>query len=198
MDPLPADASDAALIRASLEQPDLFTRVFDRHFVEIHAFVQRRLGARLANRIATRTFVEAFNARAAFGDRNDDARPWLFGIAVKLVARHHRRERRRLRAYARRGPSLLGDATEVALERGSPRASSRELARAIARLDYESRDALLLTEWAGLDATGVAAALNCEIAVAGRLVADARRTVSASATTRTFPSHRPSTLERTG
>ncbi len=170
-------ATDTDLIVASIDDAELFTRVFDRHYVEIHAFVQRRLGTRLANRIAARTFVEAFRARHRYTASGSDARPWLYGIAVRMIARYHRRERRLLHRYARRGPSLLSESPLAVREGVSPRASRRRAARAIARLEGSLRDALLLEAWAGLTRDEAANALGCDVDEMSRRLVLARRHV---------------------
>ncbi len=45
------------------------------------------------------TFLVAFGDRARFDPRRGGLRPWLFGIATNLVARHRRKEARH---YTRR------------------------------------------------------------------------------------------------
>ncbi len=173
-------ATDSDLIAVSLDDPAVFARIFDRHYVEIHGFVQRRLGTPLADRIAARVFVEAFRERATFNGRAD-ARPWLYGIATAQIGRHHRRERRLLRAYARRGPSLMSEAPLAARERSGPRAASRALARAVARLDGPERDALLLGAWTGFERAQLAQALGCDEREARNRLAEARRRVITTA-----------------
>lgn len=43
----------------------------------------------------------AFSKRRSYDLSYPDARPWLFGILTKLVARHHRSEATRYRALLR-------------------------------------------------------------------------------------------------
>jgi RNA polymerase sigma-70 factor (ECF subfamily) len=191
-------ATDADLIAASIDDAQLFTRVFDRHYVEIHAFVQRRLGVRLADRIATRTFVEAFRARRHYAPAGPDARPWLYGIAVRMIARYHRRERRMLRRYARRGPSLLAEPPLAARESSAPHATRRRVARAIARLDGPLRDALLLEAWAGLTRDEAAKALGCDAGEVGRRLTAARQRLAAAADFAAHPAPTPSGVRRAG
>lgn len=171
-------ATDAELIAASIDDATLFTRIFDRHFVEIHTFVQRRLGARLADRVTTRTFVDAFHTRDEYRDRGADARPWLYGIAVRHIARHHRRERRLLLAYARRGPSILREPQLAAAQRTAPDRASRVLAREIARLSNEQRDALLMASWSKLNPAQIAEATGCSARDISQRVQTARRALT--------------------
>ena len=69
----------------------------------------------------------AFDERARFDPRYDDARPWLYGIATNLLRHHFRRA-------ARRGEppvSREADFTEDALGRVEAQALGPELAAAL-------------------------------------------------------------------
>jgi hypothetical protein len=77
--------TDGELIAASLELPERFAPLFDRHHGPIHRYLERRSGARVAEDVAAETFVVAFRRRAAFDTRRADARPWLYGIAANLL-----------------------------------------------------------------------------------------------------------------
>jgi DNA-directed RNA polymerase specialized sigma24 family protein len=68
---------------------------------EIHGYVARRLGASLAEDVASETFLIAFDRRRRYDVAYPSARPWLYGIASNLVARHRRAEVRRYRALSR-------------------------------------------------------------------------------------------------
>src|ERR1700754_2641860 len=94
---------DAELIEASRMRPERFAEIFDRHFPEIHPYVDRRRGADAAADIAAEPFLVAFRKRDRFDSAKGSARPWLYGIATRLVSRHRRDELRRYRALARVG-----------------------------------------------------------------------------------------------
>ena len=81
--------------------PELFTAVYNRYIHDIHRYVAGRLDTQVADDIAAETFLVAFGRRDQFNPQRGDLRPWLFGIATNLVARHRRREARHLRALAR-------------------------------------------------------------------------------------------------
>ena len=68
---------DAALIRRSWREPERFADVFDRHYDGIHAFATRRLGASLADDVASETFLIAFDRRRRYDVAQPSARPWL-------------------------------------------------------------------------------------------------------------------------
>jgi RNA polymerase sigma factor (sigma-70 family) len=156
--------TDGDAIVASLAHPEVFAVVFDRHFSAIHRYLQRRVGREAAEELAADTFVQAFVHRATFHPERDDARPWLFGIATNLLRHHHRRERRRLQAYARTGRDPLADpgfdAVDARVDAGT---AGPALALALAALAPADRDTLLLAVWAELSYAEVADALGVPI-----------------------------------
>ncbi|GIF22847.1 DNA-directed RNA polymerase sigma-70 factor [Paractinoplanes tereljensis] len=139
-----------------------FTAIFDRHYRNIYAYVARRLGPDLAEDVASETFLIAFDRRHSYDPARGDARPWLYGIASNLVARHVRAESRRYRAMARAGAHELGglehdDAVAGRLDAAAVRG---KLAKALARLPEPVRAVLLLVAWAGLNQQEAAVALG--------------------------------------
>jgi DNA-directed RNA polymerase specialized sigma24 family protein len=82
---------DHSVIAASLERPDAFGELFERHAWELHRFLSRRLGD-LADDLLGELFVIAFERRVAYRAELADSRPWLYGIASILIRRHHRAE----------------------------------------------------------------------------------------------------------
>ena len=89
--------SDAAVIAASLEAPARFGDIFDRHATVLHRYLVRRLGPDEAEAMVGDTFRIAFERRHTYDIDRPVARPWLYGIATNLVAKHRRGEARRLR-----------------------------------------------------------------------------------------------------
>ncbi|MFV2178173.1 LCP family protein [Actinomadura sp. LOL_016] len=107
---------DAELIESSLTDPESFAALFDRYAAMLYRYVSRRLGPEAAEDVVGETFLAAFGGRHRYDLSRPDARPWLFGIATKLVARHHRAEAARYRAL-RRSPvdgAVEGPAEQVA------------------------------------------------------------------------------------
>jgi DNA-directed RNA polymerase specialized sigma24 family protein len=86
--------NDADLIERSRREPGCFAGIFDRHWEEILRYAHRRLGPDLAEDITAETFLAAFRRRDSYDTSRADARPWLYGIAVRLIARHRRAEAR--------------------------------------------------------------------------------------------------------
>lgn len=94
---------DALVIQESLERPEIFARLYDRHAAEIHRYVMRRLGDSHADDITAQTFLIAFRNRARYDVARASARPWLYGIAGNLVVDGYQP---RARHSARWGRSL--------------------------------------------------------------------------------------------
>jgi RNA polymerase sigma-70 factor (ECF subfamily) len=88
-----AEATDAELIHRSLEDPEEFREVFERHYGSVRRFAQRVVGREAGEEVAAQTFLIAFQRRASYDVGYRSARSWLFGIAYN-VARHHLRAER--------------------------------------------------------------------------------------------------------
>ena len=183
----PATADrDAAVVAESLHHPERFAAIYDRYFAEIYRYVAGRLGPDVADDLAAETFADAFRKRAQFRPSRGALRPWLYGIATNLVARHRRVEARRLNALTRAAdqpPSAdHGDLADRAAARVSAQQLRQPLARALAQLADRDRDALLLVSLADLSYEEVAAALGIPAGTVGSRLNRARRTVRAALT----------------
>ena len=177
----PASPTDAASIAASIDAPHAFAAVFERHHAPIHRYLARRLGVDLADELAAEVFAVAFAKRRRYDGSFDDARPWLFGIATRLVRRHSRQEVRELHAYARTGvdPAVPSHDERVVAEADSA-AEGPALAAALARLPRAERDVLLLYAWAELRYPEIAAALSISPGTVKSRLHRARRRVRES------------------
>jgi RNA polymerase sigma-70 factor (ECF subfamily) len=163
--------SDAELIDASLREPRSFAALFDRHADEILRYVQARVGRDLAEDVTAETFLAAFRQRATYDLARSDARPWLYGIAIRQVGRHRRAEARQRRLLAI-VPQDLGtpDFGERSAERVSAERLRPALAAVLGGLRHQDRELLLLVAWAGLSYSECAEALGITVsAVKARL-----------------------------
>src|SRR5215472_492203 len=174
-----AETDDAVLIAESARVPEFFGGLFDRHAAAIHGYIARRLDLDAADDLVAETFLVAFRHRARYDPGQRSARPWLYGIATRLISRHRRDELRFFRAIARTGidPAAGSSADPVADEgvsRADAQAVRRQLAAALPSLSGEDRDALLLiTE--GLRYEEAARALGIPPGTLSSRVARARR-----------------------
>ncbi len=158
------DPSDATAIARSLDEPEAFTVVFDRHYDVVHRYLARRVELDAATELASETFTTAFDVRRRYDAARSDARPWLLGIATNLVRHHRRSEGRRLRAYARiEVPGADGGGLLGIEQRLDASALAPVLVDALLRLSHGDRDALLMHVWADLRYEDIAAALGIPV-----------------------------------
>ena len=157
-------------------EPERYAAMFDRYYREIYAFAARRLGRDLAEDVASETFLVAYDRRDRFDPTRPDARAWLYGIAVNLIARHHRAEQRRYRAYARSAGDPESDSPIDAVADRLDAATARGLlARGLAGLSTADREVLLLVGWGGLSCQEAATALDIPAGTARSRLHRARR-----------------------
>ena len=83
---------DGALIAQWLRAPGRFGVVVDRHAPAICRYIARRLGRDAAEDLVAETFRAAFRQRARYDREPACARPWLYGIATRLIGRYRRDE----------------------------------------------------------------------------------------------------------
>ncbi|WP_433474689.1 RNA polymerase sigma factor [Spirillospora sp. CA-142024] len=154
------ELDDSKIVAASLDDPEAFGELFRRHAPRLHAYVKRRLGPPLADDLVSEAFATAFRQRARFDGRREFG-AWLWGIAAKLIARHHRQETRMYQAFARTGVDPAEDSVaDVAGDRAAAAALGPALAKALASLSAQERDAVLLLAWAEMSYAEIAATLD--------------------------------------
>jgi RNA polymerase sigma factor (sigma-70 family) len=177
------DGTDEEMLAESLRRPDAFGELYARHFTAVYRYVAGRLGPDIADDLAADTFLAAFRRRATFDTSRGMVRPWLFGIATNLVARHHRAETRWYAALARAGadPLALAGAAgcdeDLIADRVNASRVRPALTAALARLPDRDRDVLLLTAIGELSYAEVAFALGIPEGTVGSRLSRARRKI---------------------
>ncbi|BAC74048.1 sigma-70 family RNA polymerase sigma factor [Streptomyces avermitilis] len=166
---------DAEVVAQSLEQPELFARLYDRYAPDIHRYAARRLGDGAADDITADTFLTAFRIRSRYDLTRTNARPWLYGIAGNLIGKQRRAEVRALKALARTGHDPV--AASWVEDTESRIAAQGPLAGALAALPAGDRHVLLLVAWADLTYQEVAQALDIPVGTVRSRLNRARRKV---------------------
>jgi RNA polymerase sigma factor (sigma-70 family) len=170
---LDADASPDVL-----SDMDGFVALYDRYAGQLYRYAFQRVGEAAAEDVVADTFLAAFQQRHSYDPARAEVRPWLFGILTRKLARHHRAEKARYRAFSRSAPA--GDEENPA-ERVAVRVSAwalrGPLAEALRRLSKGDRDVLLLIAWADCSYDEVAAALNIPVGTVRSRLNRARRKV---------------------
>ena len=183
--PVPAarERTDAEIIRQVGTNPAAFAIVFDRYYDAINAFASRRLGPDLADDVASETFLVAFDRWRRYDPTHSSARPWLFGIASRLIAHHQRSEVRRYEAISRAAAAdvptndRLADQIAVRLD---ARAVRGRLASALKDIAAADREVLLLVAWAELSCEDTARALGIPSGTARSRLHRARKRLQAA------------------
>jgi RNA polymerase sigma-70 factor (ECF subfamily) len=190
------EESDGAVIAASLETPGVFGVVFDRHGSTLLRFLARRVDPAEAEDLLGEVFRIAFERRQAFERDRDSARPWLYGIAANLVAKHYRSEARRLRAMARVaaarvavGRLLDDDPAERAVAVADAGALWGRVAAAIGALPEAERQVLLLFAWEELSYDEIAQALGVPVGTVRSRLSRGRARLTALTQVTSLASH---------
>jgi RNA polymerase sigma-70 factor (ECF subfamily) len=150
---------------AAIATADDFETVFREHFVLVHRFIARRVGAALADDLAAEVFATAYRRRAAYQVERGSLRSWLFGIAANVLRGHWRDEQQMLELDARvahdpLGPPDAAPFADAADERVIAATLAPQIAGALAALNADQREVLLLHAWAELSHEEIAAALG--------------------------------------
>ncbi|MFD1939440.1 RNA polymerase sigma factor [Nonomuraea mangrovi] len=166
---------DADVVLRSLDEPDLFASLYDRYADDMHRYLAARLGREHAEDLVADTFLIAFNSRRSFDPARGTVRPWLYGIATNVVARHRRTEGRRLNALSKVTAESAVEGHEDGLtSRLAAEASRPELLRGLKGLSRADRDVVFLLVFGGLDYNEIAAALDIPSGTVGSRLNRAR------------------------
>ena len=160
------EESDSAVIADSLETPAAFGVIFDRYGSTLLRFLARRVEPAEAEDLLGEVFRIAFERRSTFERDRNSARPWLYGIAANVVAKHYRSEARRLRAMARVSTDRLlddDDPAERAVAAADAGARWARVMDAIGTLPEAERQVLLLFAWEELTYDEIALALGVPV-----------------------------------
>ncbi|MGH2604289.1 MAG: RNA polymerase sigma factor, partial [Dehalococcoidia bacterium] len=116
-----------------------FEALWDLHYADLFSYALRRLGDEHgASDAAAETFLVAWRR---FDAMPDDARPWLFGVARRVVANQRRGEQRREALLARVASDRQAPTGEAAGDRLA------DLVGAFNRLKASDREVLSLVVW---------------------------------------------------
>lgn len=147
-----------------MREPAVFEALYDRHATSVYRYAAQRVGDHAADDVMSETFLVAFERRSAYDVTVPNARPWLLGIATRLMHKHVR-----LEATAWKGVSadlaarITPDFIEQAGARIDAERLARRLAKALRRLSEADRDTLLLYAWGDLDYASIAVAMRVPI-----------------------------------
>jgi RNA polymerase sigma-70 factor (ECF subfamily) len=150
-----------------------FEAMYHRHFRHVLAYCGRRLPTSEAADAASDTFLVAWR-RFAEMPEGEGERPWLYGVAHKVVSNHRRSAGRRGRLTERVKASRRTTVTDTAVQVVRAEAD-REVLEAVARLDPLDREVIRLSLWEELPSPQVATALGISEAAVRKRKSRARR-----------------------
>lgn len=143
---------------AQRDRQQRFETLFADHYEAVLAYALRRVVRELAEEAAAETFTVAWRR---FEDLPREPRPWLFGVARRVLADQRRSQRRRASLQTRLAAQPAPNPSS---------AGSVGVLPALARLREQDRELLLLVAWEGLEPAEAARALGISrIAVRVRL-----------------------------
>ncbi|MEV6299773.1 sigma-70 family RNA polymerase sigma factor [Actinoplanes sp. NPDC051861] len=159
------------------EHEDRFRRIYAANFEALLAYAVRRVAQHEdAADVVAEVFLVAWR-RARELPPDDEIRLWLYGVARRVLANHHRGGTRRERLGERLRQRLTGGTAPAAAGIADPglEVPQRLAVRAaLARLGDTDREVLTLTVWEGLQPREVAEVLGLSAAVVRTRLSRAR------------------------
>jgi RNA polymerase sigma-70 factor, ECF subfamily len=131
---------------------ELVARLYEQHAEAVYLYALRRSNRDVADEVTARAFLVAWRRR---GSIPNDALPWLYGVARRILAEERRGASRRGALRGRLGGAIVERAGDM------PDVADTALAEALGRLSSSDREALLLRYWEDLSPEQVAKALGC-------------------------------------
>ena len=143
------------------ERRERFEAVYRELYAPICGYALRRVREpEDAAEVIAETFATLWRRFDAC-PHGDELRPWLFGVARRVIANQRRGERRR----SALGERLAADVDQTAFEATRQDEATSELARAFAALNESDRELLSLVAWEGLTSEELSIALGTSRAV---------------------------------
>jgi RNA polymerase sigma-70 factor, ECF subfamily len=133
-----------------VERGRRFEQVFDEHFRAVYAYVLRRAGPGEADDAVAEVFLVAWRR---IDEVPADAKPWLLGVARRVLANQRRAAGRRASLLVRTRQGAAREAVEAA--------DVPSVLRALEHVSARDREILLLVAWDGLSIEEAAQALGC-------------------------------------
>lgn len=170
------------MIAQSTQRPAAFAAIYDKHARSVYRYAAQRLGDDAAEDIMSETFLVAFENRASYDPAVSNARPWLLGIATRLMRKHVRLEARAWKGMVADVASQIApDLIDQAGVRLDAARVTRRIASALRALSAPDRDTLLLYAWGDLEYAEIAQALDVPIGTVRSRLNRARRALRAAA-----------------
>jgi len=139
--------------RARKGDPAAWEAPYRGLYPRLRAYLVSRAGSHIADDLASETMTRAVAAIERYRHESCGFDGWVFGIARRVSADHHRKRYRRRLAAVPNDPAPVEERFEIADDHA-------ELRRAFAHLRAEERELLELRVVAGLSVSDVAGVLH--------------------------------------
>jgi RNA polymerase sigma-70 factor (ECF subfamily) len=153
-------------------RPQLFEELFRKTYPAVRGYALRRTSPEAAQDVVAETFLVAWRR---FDDVPQDALPWLFGVARRVLA-NQRRASGRGEALQQR---LAGAGARRPADPEESVSESEVVRAALTSLSERDREALMLVAWHGLSGKRAARAAGCTRAAFDVRLHRARRRLAA-------------------
>jgi len=157
-------APDSDLLRRSIDNPDQFALIFERHAGALHRYLSKRSHHSDVDDLLSETFIAAFRSRLNYNFGFQDARPWLYGIAINTLRHHRRSEVRRLNHAGEVRPEIFDEDLADRVVTGMvERDELDRVKRAMELVDDRYVDVLTLIAGPGLTYEDIARTLSIPV-----------------------------------
>jgi RNA polymerase sigma-70 factor, ECF subfamily len=161
-----------------VEPGERLTALWRQHHAAVLRYASRRADPEAAQDVVSETFMVAWRRLPEVPDDPEQALPWLYAVARRVLANSARSRRRIQRLSAQLGHAGFGtDGVPDLAEGVTERAQVRQ---ALSRLAEHDQEALLLVGWEDLDLAGAAVAMGCSRAAMAVRVHRARRRLASA------------------
>lgn len=148
---------DARLIaRIGAGERAALGELYDRYARAVYLFASRLVRDGSADDVVQHVFLRVARIAPAFDARAVSAKPWLFGIAVRVIGE----QRRAAHRFARMLSGLFGSQRNGSYE---PFDRNDELEKAVGQLTAVKREVLLLADVEGFTCDEIAAMLGAPV-----------------------------------
>lgn len=161
------------------EERQRFELLFDRHRRAVLGYALRRVDEPAdAADVLAETFLVAWR-RVGEVPAGEHARPWLFGVARRVLANQRRGEQRRSGLAERLGEELTAQLPAHASQHHDGDRDGARVRAALARLSREDREVVLLAAWEELTPAQIGVVLGVRGVTARSRLHRARRRLKA-------------------
>ena len=142
-----------------MESEQRLTVLWQAHHAAVLRYAVRRSDPATAQDAVSETFLVAWRRLAEVPEDPDQALPWLYGVARRVLANSDRSSRRtqRLSALLSHTGAAVGQVPDPA----DGVAEQARVRQALGRLPAADQEALRLVGWEDLDLAGAALAMGC-------------------------------------